>query len=58
MSVRKEDRTALTGANPEKPERIAALPESVLLRIYSEPDELEKITAEQLSRFQSQTDPE
>src|SRR5437899_11365625 len=34
------------------------LPESVLARIYSEPDELEGVTAEELSKFQSQTEPE
>jgi|ERR1043165_3812320 hypothetical protein len=34
------------------------LPEPVLERIYSEPDELEGVTAEQLSSFQSHTEPE
>jgi len=34
------------------------LPESVLERVYAEKDELAAITAEQLTRFQSQTEPE
>ena len=34
------------------------LPDSVLERIYSEKDELEGVTADDLTRFQSQTEPE
>ena len=34
------------------------LPDSVLERIYGEPDELEDVSAEELQRFQSQTEPE
>ena len=34
------------------------LPESVLERIYAGKDELEGVTAEQLIKFQSQTEPE
>jgi len=34
------------------------LPKSFLERIYSEPDELDGVTAEELSKFQSQAEPE
>ena len=34
------------------------LPEAVLEQIYSQPDELEGVTAEQLIRFQGHTEPQ
>jgi hypothetical protein len=34
------------------------LPERVLRRIYGKKDELDRVTAEQLTKFQSQTEPE
>ena len=46
------------GHSSDRVTAVDPLPESVLERIYSEKDELQGITSEQLMRFQSQTEPE
>ena len=46
------------GQNGGRVTAVDPLPETVLERIYSQKDELENVSAEQLARFQSQAEPQ